>query len=280
MRNGESGQLRGQRVREVVGELQFVRKLHFPLSSSFPPGCTLYLTNPPIHPFQLVSLLVSWPDWHLPDCYVMFYICLLVGLDWSTTWTTLVFLPAAETRPHLHDWYDTRLMLWCHLTWPDTWGSSLLSPTHGVHGSLLHLPPVPHRQSLDPNSSRYPSPGWIAAIYPHVTSPQNMGIQVSSSQLDRSSVWPSLAVGEITSVISSAMIQHCLSNLPPAPDRQSPNPIYLPASTDMLFYLQVPVKWLHVVPRTHHIWGSLAVAPSKTQTPGQPSHKNLQVPAE
>ena len=110
MRNGESGQLRGQRVREVVGELQFVRKLHFPLSSSSsPPGCTLYLTNPPIHPFQLVSLLVSWPDWHLPDCYVMFYICLLVGLDWSTTWTTLVFLPAAETRPRLHDWYDTRL---------------------------------------------------------------------------------------------------------------------------------------------------------------------------
>ena len=51
----------------------------------------------------------------------------------------------------------------------------------------------PHRQSLDPNSSRYPSPGWIAAIYPHVTSPQNMGIQVSSSQLDRSSVRPSLS---------------------------------------------------------------------------------------
>ena len=76
MRNGESGQLRGQRVREVVGELQFVRKLHFPLSSSFPPGCTLYLTNPAIHPFQLVDLT---------DTYQIAVLCFIFAcwLGWT-----------------------------------------------------------------------------------------------------------------------------------------------------------------------------------------------------
>ena len=56
MRNGEVRPIASVCEREIVGGLQFVRKLHFPLSpsSSFPPDYPLYLTNLVIHPLSAV----------------------------------------------------------------------------------------------------------------------------------------------------------------------------------------------------------------------------------
>ena len=65
MRNGEVRLIASVCEREIVGGLQFVRKLHFPLfpSSSFPPDYPLYLTNLVIHPLSAVlSPNLSWPD--------------------------------------------------------------------------------------------------------------------------------------------------------------------------------------------------------------------------
>ena len=151
MRSGEVRPIASVCEREIVGGLQFVRKLHFPLSpsSSFPPDYPLYLTNLVIHPLSAVlSPDLSWPDTgqialpsllYLPVCY------LLLGYPGVLTWRcaaqSVSCLMMSESPSHLPCWYATGLsnpaVMSHDLAWPDPTPGGLACQSH-----LASLPPI------------------------------------------------------------------------------------------------------------------------------------------